>query len=99
MKYYVWDIELDFSSQPNSDIYTASYPKEMDIEVSSDIVDVENYIKDYILDNIEVEFDTPDAPDFEIGYVDFAFEQVDVEIENDDPEVDLYVEQSQMERS
>ena len=99
MKYYVWDIELDFSSQPNSDIYTASYPKDMEIEMPDYILDAEDYIKDYILDNIEVEFDTPDAPDFEIGYVDFAFEQVDVEIENDDPAVDLYVEQSQMERN
>ena len=99
MKYYVSDIDLDFDVRPNIDIYTATYQKEMVIDVPNDIIDVEEYIAQCIIEDIEVEFDTPDEPYYEVSDANFYFEPVDVEIENDDPNVDLYVEQSQMERS
>ena len=99
MKYYVSDIDLDFDVRPNSDIYTATYPKEMIVDVADDVFDVEEWIAQHIRENIEVEFDTPDEPYYEVGDANFYFEKLDDEIENDDPNVDLYVEQSQIERS
>jgi len=79
-KYYVTFIEIDFDYQPNSDIYTATYDSEMYIDVPEVRLwgfDAEEYIKEYIMDNIEVSFDTPDAPDFEIGDVIFDYQEVE----------------------
>lgn len=98
-KYLVSDIDLDFDARPTSDIYTAFYDKEMIVDVPDDIIDVEDYIAQVIREDIEVEFDTPNEPYYEVSDANFYFEKLDDEIENDDPAVDLYVEQSQMERS
>lgn len=91
MKYYVSDIDLDFNDRPNSDIYTATYPKEMVIDVPDDVFDVEEYIAQCIREDIEVEFDTPDEPYYEVSDANFYFEPVDVEIENDDPTTDEWI--------
>ena len=99
MKYLVGILDLDFNVRPTSDIYTATYPKEMIVDVPDDIIDVEDYIAQTIIEDIEVEFDTPNEPYYEVSDANFYFEKLDDEIETDDPDVDLYVEQSQMERS
>jgi hypothetical protein len=76
MLYRVTNIDLCFETQPNSDIYTAEYDTYMDIFVPDDVVDVEQYLNEYIVENIEVYFDTPDEPYYEISYAYFDFEAV-----------------------
>lgn len=80
MKYHVTGIEIEFDYQPNDDIYTASYDSEMYIgapRIRLSGFDLEQYLKNCIMDTIEVEFDTPDAPDFEIGDVIFDYYEVE----------------------
>lgn len=76
MRYFVSDIHLDFDSQPNSDIYTAYYDKTLYVDVPDDITDEDSiyeYIEQYIKENHEVEFDTPDWCEYEIGSADFDY--------------------------
>ena len=80
MKWHITMIEVEFGYQPNDDIYTASYDSEMWIDIPQVRLwgfDAEEYIKNYIMDNIEVSFDTPDAPDFEINDVIFNYYEVE----------------------
>lgn len=78
MRYFVYDISLDFAVQPNDDIYTAYYDRTMYVDVPDDITDeeeIEEYIREYVVESIEVEFDTPDEPYYEVSYADFDFEK------------------------
>jgi 6-pyruvoyl-tetrahydropterin synthase len=76
MKYFVYNILLDFSVQPNSDIYTAFYDHTMYIDIPDEIKgeeELEEYIQQYIVENLEVSFDTPDEPYYETSYADFSY--------------------------
>lgn len=78
-KFKVTDIHLDYSYCPNDDIYTDDYPKEMIVSVEDDSLygdELFERIKHYIIENIEVEFDTPDEPYYEVDDADFEYEEV-----------------------
>lgn len=99
-KFYVYDIYLNLEGF-NDDIYTATYDKEMYINVPDlyqSESDVEEYIAIYLKESVEPEVDTPDWCEVYCTDAEFSFELVDEEFVNDDPAVDLYVEQLQMER-
>jgi hypothetical protein len=97
--YRIYDIELEFSVRPNDDIYKESYDKEMEIDVPNYVEDIDAYLHQYIIENIEVEFDTPDEPYYETISAYFWYQPVtDDDTYDDDSAVDLYVEQSQMEK-
>lgn len=80
MKYYVTNIDLSFDYSPNDDIYTPFYDKTMIVDVPDDEQDVEAYINQHIIEEIEVEFDTPDWAEYEIGYADFNFKVADEDL-------------------
>jgi hypothetical protein len=84
-KYNIYDIELEFSVRPNDDIYTEFYDTEMEIIVPDWVNDVDDYLTQYIIENLEVEFDTPDDPYYETSGAYFNYELVDDEIVNDNP--------------
>jgi hypothetical protein len=90
-KYYVYDIELEFSTRPNDDIYTEFYEKEKNIIVPDWVQDVKEYLTQIIIENLEVEFDTPDEPYYETSDATFEYELVDDESYDDDPTVDDYI--------
>lgn len=78
-KFKVTDIYLDYSNRPSNDIYTDDYSKEMIVSVEDDSLhgdELFETIRDYIIENIEVEFDTPDEPYYEVSDADFEYEEV-----------------------
>lgn len=103
MKYKCYDISLDVDGWFNSDIYTATWEKEMIISVPDDYnteSQVEEYLREYIIESNEIEVDTPDWVEVYATDADFLYECIEnCKSFQDDPDVDLYVEQSQMERS
>lgn len=87
-KYYISDIELEFQVRPDDDIYTEHYDKEMEIEVPNWVNDVDEYLTQYIIENLEVEFDTPDDPYYETSGAYFDYQLVDDESYTDDSNAD-----------
>jgi hypothetical protein len=86
MKFKVFDIDVDYSHRPNDDIYEATVPKEItiEVEVPADFNDwlfseQKEWLKDEVIETLEdcIEFDTPDDPDFGISDVSFCFETAD----------------------
>jgi hypothetical protein len=84
-KYYVYDIDLDFAVRPNDDIYTETYDTDMFVEVGDDVYDVEGWIEQTIREELEVEFDTPDEPYYEISGATFVYELIEDKIVHDNP--------------
>lgn len=73
----VFNIYVEFGETPNLDIYTPYVPEELVFTGQSvsewDQSDVEEIVWDELAELIT--FDTPDAPYFEIDYVDFDWER------------------------
>ena len=79
MKYKCYDISLDVDGY-NSDIYTATWEKEMIISVPDDtptLTQVEEYLREYIIENNEVEVDTPDWCEVYATDADFLYECIE----------------------
>lgn len=72
-QYYVYDISLDFDECPNTDIYTAIYDDNMIVNVPNGVEDEEEWIAQYIIENIEVNFDTQDESYFELSDAIFLY--------------------------
>ena len=93
MKYKCYDITLDVDGY-NSDIYTATWEKEMIISVPDDtptLSQVEEYLREYIIENNEVDVDTPDWCEVYATDADFLYECIeDCKSFEDEEDPDLY---------
>lgn len=84
-RFNVFDFEVEYGLRPNSDKYTETLPKEIELCMSVPdnfdklpLADQTALLKDRVITELEdrVLFDTPDEPEFEVVDVEFCFEKV-----------------------
>lgn len=84
-RFNVFDFDVQYGLRPNSDIYTETLPKSIELSVSVPdyfddlpLPDQTEILKERVMLALEdrVLFDTPDEPEFEVVDVDFCFEKV-----------------------
>ncbi len=80
-KFRCYNFEIEYSVRPNSDIYQELLPPEIIVDIPARILNKEVTkadILEAVIDELEqeIQFDTPDEPEFEISAIDFDFDEV-----------------------
>ncbi len=86
VKFKVFDFDIEYNYRPSTDIYQEIVPKEIIISaIVPNLFKVLSFeeqhaiLKRTVIEALSdlIQFDTPDAPDFEISDVTFCFEEAD----------------------